>query len=588
MDYKEIYDKVYACWLGKNIGGTLGAPLEGTKEINNVTWYPKLSEDGGMLENDDLDLQLVNLHALEQYGVRLDCRHIAKEWSEHVFFPFDEYGYAETAVRLGFDAPYCGCYENPFVDCMGSPIRSEIWAIISMGNPDLAAYYAYNDAVVDHAGGESINGTVFNAVLESLAFFSDNKQELISKALSYIPESSRTYKAVSEAVRLYESGAEFFDARNQLVEKYALDNFTDSPINISFTVLALLYGRDFEDGILKAVNIGYDTDCTVATLGSIYGIMYSVDYIPEKWKKPIGDKIKVSKAVRGFEAPADLDELTRKCLRLREMLELQDEQFKKGNIYKKGIFNFQHYSLGGDRFESNLNADIIYKNGAHIIPGSSLEADIEIHNNSKDPIELRGRANCPEGISVSFELDKELMPGESLITPIKICADKDIEFNNRIELIIDRYNSDDYWKSYTLPFTVLRSAKWEIDGKEKYFSGTSVKFDKESDDGIYCAKTDLYSPISREVKLICPTEHAVKVYIDGSEVINSSEKFAFMPAYHRCPKPQSAILFIEKGMHEVEVTIESDKPPLFMFTALASKNRQKAGTNYRLIDTVIG
>jgi len=28
----EYRDKVYACWLGKNIGGTLGAPVEGRKE----------------------------------------------------------------------------------------------------------------------------------------------------------------------------------------------------------------------------------------------------------------------------------------------------------------------------------------------------------------------------------------------------------------------------------------------------------------------------------------------------------------------------------------------------------------------------
>ena len=30
MNFKEYADKVRACWLGKNIGGTLGCPLEGT------------------------------------------------------------------------------------------------------------------------------------------------------------------------------------------------------------------------------------------------------------------------------------------------------------------------------------------------------------------------------------------------------------------------------------------------------------------------------------------------------------------------------------------------------------------------------
>ena len=26
MERKTLYDRIYACWLGKNIGGTLGTP----------------------------------------------------------------------------------------------------------------------------------------------------------------------------------------------------------------------------------------------------------------------------------------------------------------------------------------------------------------------------------------------------------------------------------------------------------------------------------------------------------------------------------------------------------------------------------
>ena len=35
-DYK---DKVYACWIGKNIGGTIGAPYEGTTDILDVKGF---------------------------------------------------------------------------------------------------------------------------------------------------------------------------------------------------------------------------------------------------------------------------------------------------------------------------------------------------------------------------------------------------------------------------------------------------------------------------------------------------------------------------------------------------------------------
>ena len=63
LNKQWYWDKVYACWLGKNIGGTLGGPYESKKEVLNVTGFT--TEPGTPLPNDDLDLQLVWLFALE-------------------------------------------------------------------------------------------------------------------------------------------------------------------------------------------------------------------------------------------------------------------------------------------------------------------------------------------------------------------------------------------------------------------------------------------------------------------------------------------------------------------------------------------
>ena len=38
LTFKEYKDKVKACWLGKNIGGTLGAPFEGYRGVYAVTY----------------------------------------------------------------------------------------------------------------------------------------------------------------------------------------------------------------------------------------------------------------------------------------------------------------------------------------------------------------------------------------------------------------------------------------------------------------------------------------------------------------------------------------------------------------------
>jgi hypothetical protein len=52
----------------------------------------------------------------------LTCEELGQEWVDHVFFPFDEYGYALANLRRGLKPPVAGCFNNPFVDCMGGTI----------------------------------------------------------------------------------------------------------------------------------------------------------------------------------------------------------------------------------------------------------------------------------------------------------------------------------------------------------------------------------------------------------------------------------------------------------------------------------
>ncbi len=73
LDKDEYWDKVFACWLGKNCGGTLGAPLEkafAQEEPFDIDWYPELREGG--IPNDDLEMQLIWLKAVEERGFDLN------------------------------------------------------------------------------------------------------------------------------------------------------------------------------------------------------------------------------------------------------------------------------------------------------------------------------------------------------------------------------------------------------------------------------------------------------------------------------------------------------------------------------------
>lgn len=39
LNFNEYKDKVYACWTGKNIGGTIGGPYEGKREVLDVKGF---------------------------------------------------------------------------------------------------------------------------------------------------------------------------------------------------------------------------------------------------------------------------------------------------------------------------------------------------------------------------------------------------------------------------------------------------------------------------------------------------------------------------------------------------------------------
>lgn len=64
-------------------------------------------------------------------------------------------------------------------------IRSEIWACLAPGYPEIAVRYAYEDAICDHAD-EGVYGELFCAALQSAAFVEKDMDKLVSIAKSYI------------------------------------------------------------------------------------------------------------------------------------------------------------------------------------------------------------------------------------------------------------------------------------------------------------------------------------------------------------------------------------------------------------------
>lgn len=309
--------------MGKNCGGTLGAPLEkiyGEPEPFDVWWYPELREGG--IPNDDLEMQLIWLKALEEVGPNLKAEHLAQYWLDHIGYNWDEYGLSKTNMRMGLLPPVAGFYNNWFKDSMGCPIRSEIWACVAPAAPRIAVRLAYEDAICDHAGGESVYGEMFNAAIESASFVVSEIETLIAIGRSYVADGSQTALAVDAALMAFRAGDDWKAARKRVLEATPSYNAQYSPINMAFQVIGLLYGSDFGDAICKAVNCGYDTDCTGATVGSILGILLGASGLPAAWTEPLGTVIATNESWGGLRnastgpnpMPVDLNELTVRTL----------------------------------------------------------------------------------------------------------------------------------------------------------------------------------------------------------------------------------------------------------------------------------
>ena len=331
LNRQEYRDKVLACWLGKNIGGTLGAPFEWKRQVNNVTFYTqKLT--GEPLPNDDLDIQLLWLIAMERHGIEIDAKMLADYWCYYVTPHWSEYGNAKINMRRGLVPPICGSVFNDHKHSCGSYIRTEIWACVAPGLPRLAAQYAYQDAILDHGDGEGTHASIFIAALESAAFVISDLRQLIDIGLSYIPKDCGIARVVHTTLQAFDKGLTWKEARDEILRhhrgKYKANDAADRekgfetgalgydvPSNIGITILGLLYGGDnFDKMICTTVNCGEDTDCTGATAGSIFGIMRGAKAIPQKWIDPIGRGIKTIAIncgdLQGGLVSEDVDNLT--------------------------------------------------------------------------------------------------------------------------------------------------------------------------------------------------------------------------------------------------------------------------------------
>ncbi len=205
----QLENKIKGGWAGQTIGVTFGGPYEfrfqGTfiGDYQPLLWYDGYLKET-MLNNpdlyDDLYMDLTFVDVFEKYGLDAPVDSFALAFARAGYSLWHANQAARYNVLHGLRPPQTGYWKNnPHADCIDYQIESDFAGLMSPGMPNTAS------EISDKIGhimnyGDGWYGGVFVGAMYTLAFTSDNMEEIITGALKTIPVQSEFYECIRDVM----------------------------------------------------------------------------------------------------------------------------------------------------------------------------------------------------------------------------------------------------------------------------------------------------------------------------------------------------------------------------------------------------
>lgn len=312
-------EKIYAGYLGMNIGIRLGAPVEPTiwtyerikQTYGDITDYVKPFRN--FAADDDANGPYYFLRALYDDAAdrELTPADVARAWLNYTregvgMFWWGGYGISteHTAyinLKKGIPAPDSGSARQNgqvIAEQIGGQIFIDTWGLVNPCNPKKAADFGEAAARVSH-DGEGVYGARFFCAAISKAFETSDIHAIIEAGLGQIPQQSK-YQQVARAVLDFHAQHpdDFRACRDMLERDWGYDQYPGvchMIPNAGVCILALIYGQgDFNRTVEIATMCGWDTDCNAGNVGTVLGVACGLEGIADKYRKPINDCIVMS------------------------------------------------------------------------------------------------------------------------------------------------------------------------------------------------------------------------------------------------------------------------------------------------------
>ena len=327
ISMEEYLDRVRAAWIGKMAGVGWGITTEFRYSHRIVPdslmydWNPAMINEG--YNQDDMYLSIFALKMLDKYGSHPSARKTCIDRQNIEF----EYGRRSRHVLEDRIAPpdVSHPHYKPTADGCGYTCGADYSGIVAPGLPQ-AAYYYGNEFGSYVAYGDGIYGGIFLGSMYCEAFFEDNINRIIKKALKSIPEKSLVHQAVEDVVLWHSEYPEDWKKTWQnIMDRYwwNLDNNQtswpyggqlkginlDSKSMCAFTVMALLYGKgDLMETIRIAVQGSEDSDCNASIAAGILCASKGMKAVDEVFYSSLRKDVRFKYMDIGFDGLMSLTE----------------------------------------------------------------------------------------------------------------------------------------------------------------------------------------------------------------------------------------------------------------------------------------
>jgi ADP-ribosylglycohydrolase len=333
----ELRDKIAGFWIGQLVGNYMGFPFENLYVDEPIPfevdrYYTARDDESirmnrddlrayvpivagyveGAFSDDDTDIELVTLHAVEQHGLDITYAEITEAWKRHINRKiWVANRSARTLMEQGFVAPDTGRKENnPNWFQIDPQLVNEIWSAFYPGMVSQAVARAEWGARITNDDW-GVHPTMAYGAMISAAFFESDPEALVQHAIDAVPNEGPFAEGMRDVVRWHRQNPDDWRAtRAKIHDKYyayksggyeAPVSVVSSLVNGLCGIMAVLYGEgDFLKTTGIATAAGYDCDNQAATCAGLMGVMNGAQAIPDEltknvtwegaWEKPFNDQ----------------------------------------------------------------------------------------------------------------------------------------------------------------------------------------------------------------------------------------------------------------------------------------------------------